>query len=594
MENEEFLDIEDTLSLDDTFVETLDLDNEISSKIDEVLNSAKPPKENTVIINPSNDEKLKDYKPSIKDLNIRNNKVKKIVYKTMLYVIIAFLIGFEFLINSADKTLKSLKVYAKADQPIRIVKNEKYGYINSYGTKIVSPKYSYGEDFIKGYAIVKDYSNLPLIINRSGNVAVATGSYFSILRCGNDIVASKVTKSGLKYGILNSDLKVKTKFNYDMISFKKDYYTYKKGNSVGIINSDGKDIYNYKLTDNMDKKISVKVSELNDDNYTSYATVSVNSSSVIINMKTGKVITSPTLNKIEALENNVFSETSDNVKKFYYIYGDKVVMESDSYNTLRINSISSGVLTAIDNNFNYKYISTKTLQELDSNLDESSVYYGDDIFMYKSYDFASNLESVVLVKNGEKFKTITGFSVYKPFKNKAAILSYPDGGFTYINENGDFITKDKYENAFEFDKVGNAICVKDSLYGVIDRNGKNILKFKYKDIKMASDEVKAVNYGNRDSVNFIAIENESFELFNYRGKKYDKKHYLNAEFDKNYPIVKISTNQEDYLLIPKEDAKLPITSFNSEYKAFENYIIIKNIYYNYKGKVIYETKKDGE
>ena len=600
--NEEFLDIEDTINLDDsivetlddTLVETLDLDDRISNEIDDILSDAKPSIKKDTIKKPKEDEKLNDYKPSIKDFNIKNKKVKKIVFKSMLYVIIALLLGFEFLINTADKTLKSLRVYAKDDQPIRIVQNEKYGYINSFGTKIASPKYSYGENFIKGYAIVKDYSNLPLVINRSGNVAVPTGYYFSIIRCDEDIIASKVTKKGLKYGILNSDLKIKAKFLYDMITYKKGFYTYSKGNSVGIINKEGKDIYNYKLTENVDKKIIVNVSEVNDNKNTSYAVVTVNGSSVIINTNTGKVITTPTINAIEALENNVFSEKTESGKKYFYVYDDKVLVEQDTYNLLRINSISSGVLTAIDKDMKYKYISTKTLEQLNDNLTEDSVYYGDNVFMYKSYDFEKNLDSIVLIKNGEVIKTILGYNVYKPFKNGAAILSYPDGTYTYINENGDFITNDKYEKAFEFDKLGDAICVKDSLYGVINKKGKIVLKFKYKDIKMASEEVKLANINSNKNVSFIAVENESYELFNNKGKKYNNKHYENAEFDKKYPIVKLSTQSQDYLFFPREDTMLPITSFNSEYRAFENYVIIKNMYYNYNGKAIYEGKKTDE
>ena len=43
-------------------------------------------------------------------------------------------------------------------------------------------------------------------------------------------------------------------------------------------------------------------------------------------------------------------------------------------------------------------------------------------------------------------------------------------------------------------------------------------------------------------------------------------------------------------MITEDLNEINLTSFNLEYEPHENYIIIKNEYYNYKGKLIYVDK----
>ena len=155
----------------DEEIETLDFeaDEKVSNQIDEMLDfidlsettdSSKEDEKELEKLLESTDksdvkveidasrEKLDEYKPSIKDFNIKSAKTRKIVKKAMLYVIIVMLLGFEFFINKTGEVLNNLKVYASNNQPIRIVQNNKYGYIDYTGNKIVNPKYSYGENFI--------------------------------------------------------------------------------------------------------------------------------------------------------------------------------------------------------------------------------------------------------------------------------------------------------------------------------------------------------------------------------------------------------------------------------------------------------------
>lgn len=612
----EILDFEDHKpSLDDT-VEMLDFeaDKKVSSEIDEMLdfldvapksddeNKASEliekiteDKEKTKIELDAGKEKLEEYKPSIKDFNIKSAKIRKYVKKGMLYVIIVMLLGFEFFINKTGDTLNDLVVYASDNEPIKIEQNAKYGYIDYTGDKIVNPKYLYGEDFIRGYAIVKNGSDLPLIINKGGKEVVKAGEYFSLYRAENDIIASKITKKGLKYGILDSNLKEKTPFKYDVISYKNGVYSYVLENDVGLINEDGKKIYTYKLTDRDDKGIDVTPSNVTSDNYQRYGVVKVNKTSLIVNLKDGKVVSSPTLNEIVPEENNVFYEViASGSKRYMYVEDNKILFESETYNSVSIPSIKTGILKAINNSFTYEYISTKTQSEIKKGLSDNSSFYGDDIFMYTDYDTKKRVNTINLVKDGVVFKTISlNFEVYKPYKNGFAIIKYKDGTYGYLNENGDLLNDTHYIEAGEFDSYGDAVAKTENGYGVINKNGKTIINFENSEIKMASSSVKLKSLANRNNVFYAVKKENGYRLYNNKGKKVDSTIYNDVQFDENYPILKLSTDENDVLMTVEDKNKISLTSFNTNYEAHENYIIIKNEYYNYKGKLIY-TKEESK
>lgn len=608
----ETLSLDDTPLLTDDTVEMLDFeaDKKVSNEIDEMLDfidlsdnketkkdeqnlddllkNVNKDTNNKVEITAS-EKKLDEYVPSIKDFNIKSAKTRKIVKKVMLYVIIVMLIGFEFFINKTGDALNDLIVYASDNQPIRIVQNDKYGYIDYTGDKIVNPKYSYGEEFVSGYAIVKDASNLPLIIDKGGKEAVTTGTYFSLYRADDDIIASKVTKKGLKYGILNSSLKEKTEFSYDLISYEDGCYSFVNGNTVGIINLEGKEIFTYKLTDSDDKVIDVKASNVTDGNYDRYAVVTVNKTSQIVNLTDGTVVYSPTLNEIVPEENNVFYEIINNgSRRYIYVQDNKIILEAGSYNSLTIPSIEAGVLRAINNNYEYEYISVKTQEIISDGINENNSFFGDDIFMYYTYNSRRRKNDIALVKNGEVYKTIEAdFEIEKEFHNGFAIVKFSDGKYGYLNEDGNLLNDVHYDEAGQFDSYGEAIAKTSSGYGVINKDNKTIIDFENEEIKMASSLVKQKTASNRNNV-FYAVKKDSlFVLYKDNGKKVDNLHYTDIVFDDVYPIVKVATDAKDVLLTTEDLNEISLTSFNNEYEAHDNYIIVKNEYYNYNGKLIY-------
>lgn len=584
----EMLDFDNTTSLDET-IEMLDFESNIkvSSEIDNLLNSI----EDSVKVEldvPK--EKIEEYKPSIKDFNIKNAKTRKIVKKAMLYVIIVMLLGFEFFITKTGDTLNKLKVYATDYKPILIEENKKYGYIDYNGNRLVNPKYSFAEEFVKGYAIVKDASNLPLIIDKGGKDVIPTGTYFTLFRAENDIIASKVTKKGLKYGVLDSNLKTKVKFIYDNISFVNGVYTFSSGNYVGLINENGKEIFKYKLTDKDTKSINVKPSVVSDDKNDRYGVVTINSSSQIINLNNGTIVMKPTIDEIEVKENNVFYINKNGTKTYMYAYNNEIAFESIDYSDMSVSSIDAGVIKGITKNYNSQYISVKTRGIINKNISDKNAYPGQNIFMYTKYDYKRNKETIVMMKNGEEYKTIdANFKIITAFKNGIAIVKFSDETFGYINEDGDLITDQRFVLANEFDSYGEAVAKTSNGYGVINNKGKVILDFEYKEIKTVNIEVKKQNTGN-NNVFYAAMKDTKYMLYNSKGKRVDKTYYNDVIFDNKYPLFKASTEAYDYIITSEELGKINLTSFKKEYKAYDNYIVIDNNYYNYSGKLIYEVK----
>ena len=97
------------------------------NEVNELIEKVTEDKEKTKIELDADKEKLEEYKPSIKDFNIKSARTRKYVKKGMLYVIIVMLLGFEFFINKTGDALNDLVVYASDNEPIKIEQNAKYG-----------------------------------------------------------------------------------------------------------------------------------------------------------------------------------------------------------------------------------------------------------------------------------------------------------------------------------------------------------------------------------------------------------------------------------------------------------------------------------
>lgn len=593
MDDKDFVDVSDV-------VETLSLDDEVSNEIDSLLDNIMPEEKKPKVIedilnNKENDnkKKLDVYVPSKKNFNIKSAKTHKIVKKVMIYSIIFILFTFEFFLNKASNTLNNLKVYASNNNPIMIIQNYKYGFIDEDGNKIVNPKYNYAEEYVKGYTIVKDVSNLPLVIDKAGKEVIKTGKYFTLYRAGEDVIASKTTSKGLKYGILTSNFDNKTEFKYDLISYQNDIFTFVKENIVGVLNKEGEEIYSLKLTDSDEKVISVEPSNVNSSNIT-YGVIKVNGSNLIINLDTGKVAYGPTINNIVPMDNNVFYEIKEGNKEYFYIQNDEVIVDSLNYESLNMYSINAGVLKALKTDFTYEYISNNTKEQVYKKLSSNDVFFGENIFIYKSYNYKKGKIGFSLVKDGVKYKELFDIKGIKsPFKNGFAIVEYNDGTYGYINEEGEYLNDIHYTELHPFDEYGDAIVKTERGYGVLNKKGKNILDAKYKKIKMATSIYKKNTYSDDNTAFYAVMIGNEYVLFDKKGKKINNRSYMNISFNDTYGVVKV-TDIDTKLLLTESLNEIDFEDINQTYKAFNDYIKINNKLYNYKAKLIYVDKKEGE
>ena len=101
------------------FIDLSDTDNKEKTDQEKILEENA--KQDTITVLNDTKERLDEYKPSIRDFNIKSAKTRKIVKKAMLYTVIVMLLGFEFFINKTGDLLNDLRVYASDNEPIRIV-----------------------------------------------------------------------------------------------------------------------------------------------------------------------------------------------------------------------------------------------------------------------------------------------------------------------------------------------------------------------------------------------------------------------------------------------------------------------------------------
>ena len=248
----------------------------------------------------------------IKDVPARNAKVSfkrtSIIFPIVAFIFVSVLGMYLFVNNSKADTANLIK----------IEEDNKIGYIDEEGTIVSRAKYTYGTDFYKGYAIVKNNNNLYGVIDGKGVVEVPFGNYYYIGMFGGRYIASKLTNDGLKQALLDSKLDELTSFKYDSISYSKNcMFLFKRDETMGIINKEGKEIYSFKVDEVDDRNIDIEISKVNDDLPLSekYAMVKVNESSTIINLDSGKEVYSYTLKDINVLDNNVFYIKADNIEE---------------------------------------------------------------------------------------------------------------------------------------------------------------------------------------------------------------------------------------------------------------------------------------
>ncbi len=528
----------------------------------------------------------------IKDIPARNAKVSfkrtSIILPIVAFVFVSILGMYLFVNNSKADTMNLIK----------IVENNKIGYIDNEGTIITRPKYVYGTDFYKGYSIVKNNNNLYGVLNGKGVIEVPFGNYYYIGLFGNRYIASKITNDGLKQALLDPKLDDLTSFKYDTISYAKNgIYLFTRDETMGILNKNGKEVYSFKVDEVDDKNIDIEISDVDEDLPLSerYAKVKVNDSSTIINLESGKEVYSYTLSDINVLKNNVFYIKSDNLEEnstYIVIKNDQIKYKSSKYKRIRVDNISSDIAIGINDDSTISYINLMTQKPINEN-SNNEYFYGDGLILEKTYDFDSNKDvyNIISSKNTEgSFKDYV--PVNNTFYNKMLSVKLYDEKYNYVDIKGNVINSNVYDKVTDFNNNGYAIVSNDNNYGIINNKGKEVIKLSYIYLDFLDDDLFKLLKNNYKKELFIyADENKSYGFINSDDKIvinsiYDEIEYLTNE----YPIILTKYSGDSLLVNLATGKELPIKISSDEITIKSNYIMVNGNYYNYSGKLIYTVK----
>ena len=531
------------------------------------------------------DDKIKDIQP--KDVKISFKKTS-IIFPIIAFAFVSILGMYIFINNSKAETTDL----------IRIEENTKVGYINDEGTIVTKAKYQYGSEYYKGLAIVKNDNNLYGVLNGKGVLQASFGTYYSIGLYGERYIASKITNDGLKSALLDSSLGEVTNYKYDNITYSKDdIYVFTRGETMGLLNKDGNEIYTFKVDEVDDKKIDIEISSANKDVPLDerYAKVKVNNSSTIVNISTGKEVYGYTLKEIKVLENNVFyieSGSEETNSTYIVINSDQVKYKTDQYKRVRVDDYLSNIAIGVNNDMSIDYIDINSKKVLNDS--ENNMYnYGSGLILEQTHDFDTN-QDIYNIKNATN--QLGTFTEYRPvtgiFSNELLRVEVQDGKYNYVNKEGNLINDLLYDSVEDFNKNGYAIVGNNNAYGLINKTGKEVISIKYSEIKYIDQDLyDTIKENNKEEIFIVKNEAGKSGIINSKNSlvvdtKYDEIDFLSDKYpfvlgtiDGKRVIINITTNKE-----------LPIEMITNNIKIEKNYILIDNNYYNYSGKLLYTAK----
>lgn len=510
-----------------------------------------------------------------------------IKHKSILLPVIAFVfasvIGMYLFITSSKADTVNL---------IKINESNKVGYMDNDGTIVVKAKYLSGTDYYNGYAIVKNDNNLYCVLNGKGVFEVPCGSYTYIGLYDGRYIASKITNQGLKQALLDKKLDNITKFKYDNISYiNNSVFTFKRDETVGLLNGDGKEIYTFKVDEVDDKNISIDVS--NSKSKTKYAMIKVNDSSTIINLDSGKEVYKYTLNEIKVLDNNVFAIKNPDKENSTYIYveDDSVKFMTESYKYVRVDDYNSNIAICIKNDSKIDYINMTNNDKINSN-ENNEYFYNDGYVLEKTHDFNINADVYNIIDYSGK---VGSFSSLDPidglFHNKTLMINVYDSKYNYVNIKGKTIGDKSYDYAENFEKNGYAVVANNGKYGILDSKANEVVSLSYTLVEQLDSNLFKTLKNKYDLELFIFTDDNNKKGFvTSNNKEYISGMYSSIEvLDDDYPFVKAYYGSEPVLLNLSNKKEISIKE-DDDIQIKDNYVIVNNKYYNHNGKLIYTAK----
>lgn len=364
--------------------------------------------------------------------------------KTALFlsaiVFVVFLVVCILSYSSKRAKLLERLVNPKALIPIEI--DEKYGYMNSNGKIVISPKYSKASSWVGDFALVavrKDYSEKIRIIDKNEKV------YFSVDYL-SDVLAVPEYKIWVIEGKLyDSKLKLISDESDEVTYLRDGFLEYRneKNKLTGLMNYKGKKTYSYKFTDK-NESVDFSVSATSSKNRYKYCIATNNKKTALINCNTGKIIYNYSKDIISSLDNNVFlinREKSNKNNQIVVVDNDKEIYKT--YNTNNEIIYYNNIVVS-ENKDNYK----KTYYNLKNKKTSESLFAGESLSRFESEEFdqyrvfsigaddgvLKNDKVILPAKYSQIYPLDTKIYEYlKRVKNKEYVFAKKDDKYYLIN-----------------------------------------------------------------------------------------------------------------------------------------------------------------
>lgn len=330
--------------------------------------------------------------PSVNPTNLTNapKKEKKPLPIKQIAIIGGSLVGVVILVVVINLVYKTFFLDTKLDyiknvydinQPITVLDDGKYGYINTKGKYIVKPTYALASQFQGDFAIVcmdKEGENCS-VINRKGKEKLKINSLYSveILDNGNLFVDDILYDTNFKQ-ISPKNIEVITSDD-GYFSFRSTDYKY-----IGFFNENGKITYKIKNPNGTGYTyLQVENDGVSNDFNEKYCRVNLDNEKYgIVNCETGKVVLDYISDKyISSKGNNIFEimdKNYDNVESIF-VHDNKIVYQGKDE---LYYSDGSKYITMYDDDYNKKYIDIKTGKIIDN---PSNAYDDEDVSDWEIY-----------------------------------------------------------------------------------------------------------------------------------------------------------------------------------------------------------------
>lgn len=513
-----------------------------------------------------------------------NNKRKK---KRYLY---SFLIAMMIVINCTGCSGSNSDLDGNVSESFFLKdSNSKYALFNKNGKQLTKFIYTDTYSFVNGTSIVKTEGEVG-IINTNGKMTVPFGKYKLIYREGNLYEATEDKDDLYRKYLIDGTGKVRYSLdNYKVLSFSSEEFIGledKKGDNYIFLNADGKELIKIPQVSSTDDLV---VNE-NDE----YISINYNNKNWLLNLKTGKQVISYDTSISYCINNVSDDETiftlnscgkNDAITKTKYIFvkNGKVY---DKYDECKKIWQDGNSLICQKNDYK-DYI-------LDDNLNFVTEITKASYIDNKNYAVTVgefNQESVQIYQNGKLVKELPCMKVARNTYNDDNVYTlssvyskqcgHVDTNYSIYNTAGEKINDKLYKKVEVFDSNGLNEVTEDKVnYYLINKKGEQvgktynsvILDENYYVIK--NDTLKGIM--NKEGKEIIPCTYSDIKINNHNNKLYA----LLKSTDSKYTVYDLNKNKE----VITSDSALDINN--------PDYIIgisnKKKQYYTYSGKMFYE------